>query len=74
MRKIINSTYIMLDGVVENPHHWPTPGKTGADVSFEIQNDLLQTCDALMMGRHTYERFACGPLEPAIVSPIGSTR
>jgi dihydrofolate reductase len=58
MRKIINSTYITLDGVVENPHHWPSLGKTGTDVSFEIQNDLLQTCDALLMGRHTYESFA----------------
>jgi dihydrofolate reductase len=58
MRKIINSTYITLDGVVENPHHWPSLGKTGTDVSFEIQNDLLQECDALVMGRHTYESFA----------------
>jgi hypothetical protein len=24
MRKIINSTYISLDGVVEAPHTWPT--------------------------------------------------
>ena len=24
MRKIINSTYISLDGVVEVPHEWPT--------------------------------------------------
>src|SRR4051794_13623753 len=27
MRKIVNSTYITLDGVVEEPHHWPSlPG------------------------------------------------
>jgi hypothetical protein len=24
MRKIINSTYISLDGGVEEPHKWPT--------------------------------------------------
>ena len=24
MRRIINSTYISLDGVVEQPHEWPT--------------------------------------------------
>jgi dihydrofolate reductase len=58
MRKIINSTYITLDGVVENPHLWPTLGKTGTDISFEIQNRLLQACDALLMGRRTYESFA----------------
>jgi dihydrofolate reductase len=58
MRKIINSTYITLDGVVENPHHWPTLGKAGTDVSYEIQNDLVQASDALVMGRHTYESFA----------------
>jgi dihydrofolate reductase len=58
MRKIINSTYITLDGVVENPHLWPASGKTATDISFEIQNELLQTCDALVMGRRTYESFA----------------
>ena len=24
MRKIINSTYINLDGVIEGPHLWPS--------------------------------------------------
>ena len=27
MRKIINSTYISLDGVVEGPHLWPSLGR-----------------------------------------------
>jgi hypothetical protein len=26
MRRIINSTYISLDGVVENPQEWPSAG------------------------------------------------
>jgi hypothetical protein len=26
MRKIINSTYITLDGVIEGPHLWPSLG------------------------------------------------
>ena len=30
MRKIINSTYITLDGVVEGPHLWPSLGRPGA--------------------------------------------
>lgn len=38
MRKIINSTYITLDGVVENPHLWPALGKTGTD---SISDDLV---------------------------------
>ena len=29
MRKIINSTYITLDGVIERPHKWPSVGGRG---------------------------------------------
>jgi dihydrofolate reductase len=59
MRKIINSTYITLDGVVEQPHTWPRlddrPGDPRKDT---VQTDLLQACDAVLMGRRTYEVFA----------------
>jgi len=59
MRKIINSTYISLDGVVENPHLWPRlegrPSDTRRDT---VQTDLLLSCDAVLMGRRTYESFA----------------
>jgi dihydrofolate reductase len=59
MRKIINSTYITLDGAVENPHLWPSfSGGSGSDVSYDIQNELIQECDALLLGRRTYESFA----------------
>jgi dihydrofolate reductase len=59
MRKIINSTYITLDGAVENPHLWPSiSGGVGSDVSFDIQTSLLHECDAVLMGRRTYESFA----------------
>lgn len=47
-----------LDGVVEGPHLWPSIGDAGSQVSFEIQNDLLQSCDGVLMGRRTYESFA----------------
>ena len=30
MRKIINSTYISLDGVIERPHEWPSIGQAAA--------------------------------------------
>lgn len=57
MRKIINSTYISLDGVIENPHNWPAgPPDDGA--GGQIQTELLFACDAVLMGRRTYEGFA----------------
>ena len=58
MRKIINSTYITLDGVVENPHLWPSLGDAAKAEHFEVQMALLNACDAILMGRHTYESFA----------------
>jgi dihydrofolate reductase len=58
VRKIINSTYITLDGAVEGPHLWPSLGDFAKEVSFDIQMELLNQCDAVLMGRHTYESFA----------------
>ena len=57
MRKIINSTYISLDGVIERPHEWPSVGERGSRAD-EIVTELLLGCDALIMGRRTYEVFA----------------
>jgi dihydrofolate reductase len=58
MRQLINSTYISLDGVVENPHLWP-PLKGGTSgEGDQIQTDLLETCDIVLMGRRTYDVFA----------------
>ena len=54
MGKIINSTYISLDGVIENPHLWPPSGDDGGE-SDAIQTELLLGCDAVLMGRRTYE-------------------
>ena len=58
MRKIINSTYISLDGVVENPHLWPSTRAADDDQGTTIQTDLALSCDALLMGRRTYDGFA----------------
>jgi dihydrofolate reductase len=57
MRKIINSTYISLDGVIEAPHTWPPTGPDD-EAATTIQTDLLLACDAVLMGRRTYEGFA----------------
>ena len=58
MRKIINSTYITLDGVVEAPQLWPSLGRTDDERAGQIQSELLLSCDAMLMGRHTYDGFA----------------
>jgi dihydrofolate reductase len=57
MRKIINSTYISLDGVIENPHHWPA-SDVDDPAGGELQTELLMSCDAVLMGRRTYDGFA----------------
>lgn len=57
MRRIINSTYVSLDGVIENPHLWPSIGP-GDDRATALQTELLASCDAMLMGRHTYDGFA----------------
>lgn len=58
MRKIINSTYITLDGAIEGPHLWPGLGDSAKAVSYDIQMELLDACDTILMGRRTYEVFA----------------
>lgn len=58
MRRIVNSTYISLDGVVEQPHEWPTIERPSDERGDRIQWDLLRACDAVLMGRRTYEGFA----------------
>jgi dihydrofolate reductase len=58
MRRVINSTYITLDGVIEGPHLWPSLGRPSDDRGDQIQTELLLSCDALLMGRRTYEVFA----------------
>jgi hypothetical protein len=47
--KIIHSTYISLDGVIENPHLWPPSGDDAGE-SDAIQTELLLGCDAVRMG------------------------
>ena len=57
MRKLINSTYVTLDGVIEEPQDWPSLGSF-SEPGDQIQTELLLRCDAQIMGRKTYEGFA----------------
>jgi dihydrofolate reductase len=56
MRRIINSTYMSLDGVVQRPELWTFDYRDDAAAKFG--HDQLFGCDGLIMGRLTYEIFA----------------
>jgi dihydrofolate reductase len=57
MRTITNSTYITLDGVIQDPQNWPATGGF-TETGNRMQQERLEACDAVVMGRHTYEMFA----------------
>jgi dihydrofolate reductase len=67
MRKIVVSTFVSLDGVVQDPHRW----------SFDFQDEdnardaleLLRGSEALLLGRVTYEGFA--EAWPSRQDPLG---
>jgi dihydrofolate reductase len=53
MRKLIESTLVSLDGVIESPEHWAIFD----DESTKLSMQELDNYDAFVMGRVTYERF-----------------
>ena len=55
MRKLINSTYITLDGVITNPM-WTMPYFD--DEAAALAGEQTSQADALLMGRATYDGFA----------------
>jgi dihydrofolate reductase len=57
MRRIINSTYISLDGVIGDPQDWPF-ARQDDGTGGVIQTELLLGSEILLMGRPTYEGFA----------------
>jgi dihydrofolate reductase len=57
VREVVNSTFITLDGVIEDPHLWPTTGDDGGEGE-ALHTELLLASDAVLMGRRTYESFA----------------
>lgn len=58
MSRLINSTYITIDGAVENPQNWPSGRHEDDGRAQEIQTELLLSTETVLMGRRTYEGFA----------------
>jgi dihydrofolate reductase len=56
MRKLVESTFVTLDGVIENPQHWSPPYWDDEHTAYASK--LLFASDALLLGRATYEGFA----------------
>ena len=56
MRKIVNSTFVSLDGVINHMDRWHFDF---IDDELEAHAlDQLRESDALLLGRHTYEAYA----------------
>src|SRR5215470_601294 len=56
MRQIKASALVSLDGVIGDPHVWANEYFDAAAEEDALQR--LDECDAMLMGRHTYEIFA----------------
>ncbi len=54
MRKIINSAFVSLDGVSEDPSSWATFDPDSGEEAAQA----LKALDGMLMGRGTYEYFA----------------
>ena len=56
MRKIVESTLVSADGVIGDPQAWAMDYRDQ-----EVQDEALERlagCEAMLMGRRTYEVFA----------------
>jgi dihydrofolate reductase len=56
MRKLVESTFVSLDGSIENPQNWSPPYWDDEHRAYATK--LLWDADALLLGRTTYEGFA----------------
>jgi dihydrofolate reductase len=56
MRRIINSTFVSIDGVINHMEAWHF-GYVDEEAT-QIATEQLLACDALLMGRRTYEVYA----------------
>lgn len=58
MRKIVNTTYMSLDGDITNMERWHFDFFTESEESAELARTLMFGSDALIMGRETYDGFS----------------
>ncbi|UUZ60701.1 dihydrofolate reductase family protein [Nocardioides sp. B-3] len=56
MRKLVESTFVTLDGVIGDPQVWGVPYWDAQHR--EYATGLMESADALVPGRETYENFA----------------
>ncbi|MET8307836.1 dihydrofolate reductase family protein [Micromonospora sp. NPDC005173] len=56
MRKIIASTYATLDGYIDKPHLWSMQHNSQDAMEYALK--LTLGCDALLLGRVTYQGMA----------------
>lgn len=56
MRKLVESTFVTLDGVIGDPQVWGAPYWDEEHQGYGSK--LLFAADALLLGRETYEAFA----------------
>jgi dihydrofolate reductase len=56
MRKLVESTFVTLDGVISSPEKWGPPYWDDEHAAYA--HDLLFAADELLLGRVTYEGFA----------------
>jgi dihydrofolate reductase len=56
MRKIIESTFITLNGVISDPQVWSGPYWDDEYSGYSVK--LMENTEALLLGRETYEGFA----------------
>jgi dihydrofolate reductase len=56
MRKLVESTFVSLNGEIGAPHEWGPPYWDDEHAGYAAK--LLSAADALLLGRVTYEGFA----------------
>jgi dihydrofolate reductase len=63
MRRVVESTLISADGVIEEPHRWT--GEHFGEEAVGRALEQLRRTDAMVMGRGTYELFSTIWAKPA---------
>jgi dihydrofolate reductase len=58
MRKLVESTYVSLDGMVSGESFWGAQTQFRNEKHIEYNTKLLDSASALVLGRATFEAFA----------------